>query len=122
MAKMTNVTALNLAISFLCDNGYDGTEMVERLSAIRDSLVKRAEKAKAAERKPTKAHIEAEQFVKSVREFAENHAGAEFIVSEVAKEFACTNQRIVSAFTKLVADGVLVKGDGWYEIAGDEDE
>lgn len=117
MTKMTYADALARAISLLGENA-ENDDVVNRLNALKITLEKRALK----ERKPTKAHLEAEEFVKSVREFVENHAGAEFIVSEVAKEFACTNQRIVSAFTKLVADGVLVKGDGWYEIIEDKGE
>ena len=52
MTKMTYVAALNSAIETTTD-----AAVVERLTALRDTLVKRAEKAKTAPHKPSKATL-----------------------------------------------------------------
>ena len=110
MTKMTYVDALEIAIEHL-----DSPEAVERLTALRDTLIKRA----TTPRKPTKAHKESEDFRATVKDFVVNSGLSTLTVKETATALNTTPQRITAAFTALVKDGVLVKGDGWYEVAGE---
>lgn len=113
MTKMTYVQALDNAI-----NGNFSIETMERLSALRETLAKRA----TAERKPTKAQKEAESFREKVREFVLDSGAASFTVKEIATGLEASPQKVTAALTALVKDGSFVKGDGWYEVAQDEGE
>lgn len=110
MTKMTYVDALNIALATVADE-----VAVERLTALRDTLVKRA----TTPRKPSKAHKESEDFRATVKDFVVNSGLSTLTVKETATALNTTPQRITAAFTSLVKDGVLVKGDGWYEVAGE---
>lgn len=122
MTKMTYVEALNVAIEDLMTMTStdaslvpNASEAIERLTALRDTLVKRA----TTPRKPSKAHKESEDFRTTVKNFVVNSGLSTLTVKETATALNTTPQRITAAFTALVKDGVLVKGDGWYEVAGE---
>lgn len=72
--KMTYVIALNTAIEFLTDNGFENPEVMDKLNALRDAQVKRAN----AERKPTKKQLENQAqnqtFIEIIREVLANSA------------------------------------------------
>lgn len=58
MTKMTYVQALEIAIAEMSNGGQVDAELVpvvEKLTALRQSYINRAEKAKTYERKPSKA-------------------------------------------------------------------
>ena len=123
MTKMTYVDALNLAIANLCENEtiYDGAntispeETVERLAALRDTLVKRA----MTPRKPSAKAIEALKFRNLVEDYIVDSKLSTFTAKELAQALNVTTQKVSAALTSLVKIGVLVKGDGWYEVAGE---
>lgn len=114
MTKMTYTQALEVAINVLStDNAQD--TVVEKLYALKATLDKRA----TTPRKPTKAHKESEDFRATVKDFVVNSGLSTLTVKETATALNTTPQRIAAAFTALVKNGVLVKGDGWYEVAGE---
>lgn len=55
--KMTHSSALTMAIALLSSDTTDHSEIIEHLTAVRDSIDKRAEKAKNTERKPSPKQI-----------------------------------------------------------------
>lgn len=110
MTKMTYVDALEIAIEHL-----GSPEAVERLTALRDTLVKRAE----TPRKPSAKAIEARNFRETIEDWISHKGYTTFTAKEIAQEFGVTTQRVTAALTALVKLGVYVKGDGWYEVAGE---
>jgi Fic family protein len=110
MTKMTYVDALDLAIEHL-----DSPEAVARLTALRDTLIKRAQ----TPRKPSAKAREARNFRELVEDYILNKGYATFTAKELAQELNTTTQRVTAALTALVKIGVFVKGDGWYEVAGE---
>ena len=123
MKKMTYVDALNLAIANLCENEtiYDGAntispeETIKRLAALRDTLIKRA----MTPRKPSAKAIEAQNFRELVEDYILNKGYSTFTTKELAQELNTTTQKVSAALTVLVKIGVFVKGDDWYEVAGE---
>ena len=107
---MTYVDALDLAIEHL-----DSPEAVERLTALRNTLVKRAE----TPRKPSAKAIEARNFRETIEDWISHKGYTTFTAKEIAQEFGVTTQRVTAALTALVKLGVYIKGDGWYEVAGE---
>ena len=123
MTKMTYVDALNLAISNLSalDYIYDGADTIsadatiDKLTALRDTLVNRA----TAPRKPSPKAIEALKFHNLVEDYIVDSKLSTFTAKELAQALNVTTQKVSAALTSLVKIGVLVKGDGWYEVAGE---
>lgn len=84
MTKMTYVQALEIAIAEMSNGGQVDAELVpvvEKLTALRQSYINRAEKAKTYERKPSKATQEnaklKEQIVNWLAEQKEAFTSAE---------------------------------------------
>lgn len=110
MTKMTYVDALDLAIEHL-----DSPEAVERLIALRNTLIKRA----MTPRKPSAKAIEALKFRNLVEDYIVDSKLSTFTAKELAQALNVTTQKVSAALTSLVKIGALVKGDGWYEVAGE---
>ena len=123
MKKMTYVDALNLAIANLSalDYIYDGANTIsadatiDKLTALRDTLVNRA----TAPRKPSAKAIEAQNFRELVEDYILNKGYSTFTAKKLAQELNTTTQKVSAALTVLVKIGVFVKGDDWYEVAGE---
>ena len=123
MTKMTYVDALNLAIANLSalDYIYDGANTIsadatiDKLTALRDTLVNRA----TAPRKPSAKAIEALKFRNLVEDYIVDSKLSTFTAKELAQALNVTTQKVSAALTSLVKIGALVKGDGWYEVAGE---
>lgn len=106
MTKMTYVTALNTALTFLSDNGYDNTEVIEKLMALRDAQVKR----NSADRKPTKAQV-ANEGLKD-RVYAVLTADPATVTELMARDAelgALSNQKVSALVNALVDEGRAVK-------------
>ena len=99
-SKATYLSAVNYAIENLADAPAD---VVERLTALRDSLVKRA----SAERKPTKAQIASAEARNSIPERMEQ--GVLYSATDIGKLFGESSQWASPKLNALVSAGVLVK-------------
>lgn len=100
--KMTNA----LALSFVLDNCDLPEEVKERVEAMLTSLVKRAEKAKTADRKPTaKEQAEAQEreaFRAKVADELTANPNREYTCKELAEAFGVSNPKMANALTALV--------------------
>lgn len=95
MKQMTYVEAVNFAISNL-----DNDAVVERLTALRDSLIKR----NTADRKPTKTQVANEGIKADILAYladGEKHTVTE-IMSGVASLADASNQKAATLVTALV--------------------
>ena len=102
MNKMTYVTAVEFAIANL-----DNAEVVEKLTALRDSLVKR----NSADRKPTKTQVANEGIKADILAFladGEKHTVTE-IMGGVASLADASNQKAATLVTSLVKSGLVVR-------------
>lgn len=99
-SKATYLSAVNYAIENLADAPAD---VVERLTALRDSLVKRA----SAERKPTKKQIASAEARDSIPERMER--GVLYSATEIGKMFGESSQWASPKLNALASAGVLVK-------------
>lgn len=111
-SKATYLSAVNYAIENLADAPAD---VVERLTALRDSLVKRA----SAERKPTKAQIASAEARDSIPERMEQ--GTRYSATDIGKLFGESSQWATPKLSALVVAGVLTKtvekGKSFYSLA-----
>lgn len=102
MTKMTYVTAVEFAIDHL-DNG----EVVEKLMALRDSLVKR----NAGDRKPSKMQVANEGIKADILAYladGEKHTVTE-IMQGVASLEGASNQKAATLVTQLVNAQLVVR-------------
>lgn len=102
MEKMTNVVALNFAI----ENGNFPTEVVDKLTAIRDSYIR-----KSTNKKPTANQKENEGFKDTILAVLAE-TGAVTVTELQAKDAtlgALSNQRVSAILRQLVQDGAVVK-------------
>lgn len=98
MTKMTYVQAINMVLE-----GNMNDEVAERLTALRETLVKR----NGATRKPTKAQIENEELKAQMIQFFEGNDPQ--TASNVAVEFGITCQKATALLKQLVDNGKLEK-------------
>lgn len=100
-SKMTYVDALNTVLPTI-----ENTEVAEKLTALRDTLVKRANKAKATDRKPTaKEQAEAQEreaFRAKVADELNANPNREYTCKELAEAFEVSNPKMANALTALV--------------------
>ena len=110
--KMTNVKAVEFVLS---DEFVLPEDVRERLTALHDSLVKRA----SAERKPTKAQIASAEARNSIPERMEQ--GARYSATDIGKLFGESSQWATPKLSALVTAGVLTKtvekGKSFYSLA-----
>lgn len=101
--KMTYVKALTVAI----ENGNLPTEVVEKLTSLREQQVKR----NSSEKKPTKIQVANEGIKVTILEAMEGHEP--LTVSEIQKlneELSTmSNQKVASLIRSLVEDGKLIR-------------
>lgn len=106
MTKMTYVTALNTALTFLTDNGYDNAEVIEKLTALRDAQVKR----NSADRKPTKAQVANEGLkAKVLAVLTSDPCTVSDLMTRDAELGALSNQKVSALVNALVRDGAVLK-------------
>lgn len=115
--KMTHSVALSMAIALLTsDTTADRSEIVEHLEALRASLGKRAEHAKATERKPSPKEIAA-------REESVKLAEATFVVMQekpdflyeckpLAEQMGVTTPKMARLLAALVGQGKVKRIEG----------
>ena len=115
--KMTHSVALSMAIALLTsDTTADHSEIVEHLDALRASLDKRAEHAKATERKPSPKEIAA-------REESVKLAEATFTVMQekpdflyeckpLAEQMGVTTPKMARLLATLVGQGKVKRIEG----------
>lgn len=100
-SKMTYVDALNTVLPTI-----ENAEVAEKLTALRDTLVKRANKAKATDRKPTaKEQAEAQEreaFRAKVADELNANPNREYTCKELAEAFEVSNPKMANALTALV--------------------
>lgn len=110
--KMTYVKAVEFVLS---DEFVLPEDVRERLTALHDSLVKRA----SAERKPTKAQIASAEARNSIPERMEQ--GARYSATDIGKLFGESSQWATPKLSALVTAGVLTKtvekGKSFYSLA-----
>lgn len=100
-SKMTYVDALNTVLPTI-----ENAEVAEKLTALRDTLIKRANKAKATDRKPTaKEQAEAQEreaFRAKVADELNANPNREYTCKELAEAFEVSNPKMANALTALV--------------------
>lgn len=100
--KMTYAIALTSAIDALTSDANYG-EVVEKLSALRETLAKR--NANKGERKPTKVQRENE----SIKEHLVTLLTSHMTASEVADTTGMSVQKVSALLNQMVEDGRVVK-------------
>lgn len=98
--KVTYLSAVEYAIDNLTDAPAD---VVERLTALRESLFKRAH----AERKPTKAQVAAAEARDGIPAVMEK--GVLYTATDIGKLFGQSSQWAAPKLSALEKSGVLVK-------------
>lgn len=102
MTKMTYVDAVNFALNVVADEAVK-----EKLTALRDSLVKR----NTADRKPTKTQVANEGLKADILAFladGEKHTVTE-IMSGVPSLAEASNQKVATLVTALVKAELVVR-------------
>lgn len=111
-SKATYLSAVNFAIDNLTDAPAD---VMERLTALRDSLVKRA----SAERKPSAKQIASAEARNEIVERMER--GVIYSAADIGKMFGETSAWASPKLTALVNAGLVVKTidkrKGYYTLA-----
>lgn len=108
MTKMTYVTALNTALTFLTDNGYDNIEVMEKLTALRDAQVKR----NSTERKPTKVQLANQglaERIKAVLMIADHPMTISEIMAEDDTLAVLSNQKVSAIVQGMVKTNEVIK-------------
>lgn len=113
---MTHATALSMAIALLASDTTDHSDIIDHLTALRDSLDKRAEKAKSRERKPSAKQI-------AQREESAKLADATFTVmvekpdflyecKPLAEQMGVTTPKMAHLLAALVEQGKVKRIEG----------
>lgn len=99
-SKMTYLRAVDFAIENLTDAPED---VIERLNALRQSLVKRA----TAERKPTKAQLQSVEARNEI--LTRMEPGVVYSLADIGKMFDQSSNWASPKMIALAADGKVVK-------------
>lgn len=112
MTKMTYVDALNFALEVLNENQFEGIEddkaaAMDKLSTLRDTLIKRRETAKNAPKTPTKTQRANADVKDSIVEFFKTADPMQ--AKAVGAAFEISPQKASALCNQLVAEGRLAK-------------
>lgn len=105
--KITNVKALENAINFLTEKGYDDKQTIEKLGNIKNSYVKKS----STTRKPTATQLLNEEIKVEILGVLNNEPNRIFTVTEVLKALTeeYSNQKISRLLSDLATDNKVVK-------------
>lgn len=114
--KMTHSTALTQAIALLSSDTTDHSEIIQHLTAVRDSLDKRAEKAKSRERKPSPKEIAAQaetaRLVEATFEHMSERPDFLFECKPLGEEMSVSTPKMARVLGFLVAAGKVKRIEG----------
>lgn len=103
--KMTNLKALNTVLSFNDDNDVFSDDVVERLTAMRDSLLKKSEN-----RKPTKTQEQNEVFKAEIlATLTDSGVTVSDLQSKSAILGGLSNQKVSALLRLMVDENTVVK-------------
>ena len=112
--KMTYVDALNTVLT--AGEGIYSDAVIEKLTSLRDSIVKRNTRKATGERKPTKTQKANAELAENVADFLHNK-GVSMTCKEIAEEFEVSTQKM-SAILRQIPNitKMVVKGVSWFSI------